>query len=137
MSDSVRLYLVHRQLLTASGKTIPAGSITSLSEISERGRAMLLEQGKIAVWRTPPVDTLPALAQYATILEGLGIVNLGQFIAMDAQRLGFAMTLPPNEVAALQELVWADIRPTASSNRPDCDGCSGMLPPIDPLHNPS
>lgn len=78
-------YLLDR--LNVDGESLPAFSTQGLYQLSEKSRAELIDRGLIRQIKAPPLSVFDSLAEYDTILEEIGIQDLGDLAGWNPNEL--------------------------------------------------
>lgn len=65
--------------LLYNGKRIPKGALHSLEKLDERSISILIDRGRIAMYRAPPLDMLPGFKYRAKRLSRFGLDSTDLF----------------------------------------------------------
>ena len=88
------IYRVLTKLRLSSGVIITEGTVSSLLEISPRGKQGLLSKGAISKVRSPPLHILPGWTTRADQFEQEGITDAATFLCADLLALSEKMNIP-------------------------------------------
>ena len=86
-----------------TGRNIPAGTLSTLEDISDHGCAVLLHKGIIAEVEGPPLAVLPGWETLAEQLEAFSIATVVDLLEADYESLSIGLGVSAADVAAWQE----------------------------------
>lgn len=83
------LYRCLGRLSMPGGGTLEKGALDTLAQLPDRVIKALLERGRIAPVASPPLADIAPLfwGDYGSQLEGVGVVDLADLVAMDEGEL--------------------------------------------------